>query len=416
VRVAIVSRSIYPLHGHGGLERHTFDLVRALLTANVAVRLIVPPAKKHSPADAAANEVYGHPSLTISYVPYPTFPLANRRWTTILDRSTSYLAFGLRAGRRAAQFSSRGEIDVVHGMGASVLGYALGRDGTQKAPLVLNPHGMEEFGATVWAKRLGYWPLRAAVRRCARAAQCVIATDRALVEPVRSRLKVAPEKVRIIPNAVTLAQVDDGEAAALAETLRHSIGLSSGGTLFLSVGRLEANKGFDVLVRALKSLQDRHRLPDEWRWVLVGGGPQLGRIQRQGLHAGISDHVVMRGQIGAEELHGWYEAASVFIHPTLYEGSSIVTLEAMSHRRAVIASRAGGLPDKVVPGVTGWLVPPGDDGALADAISDAIGDPVRLAAMGTAGRALVEREFSWPAIAEQLLGVYRELLSRPASM
>jgi glycosyltransferase involved in cell wall biosynthesis len=88
----------------------------------------------------------------------------------------------------------------------------------------------------------------------------------------------------------------------------------------------------------------------------------------------------------------------------------------MAHRRAVIASRAGGLPDKVVPGETGWLVPPGDDLALADAIADAIGDPSRLLAMGTAGRALVEREFSWDAAADHQLRVYRDLLSRAGSM
>ena len=60
------------------------------------------------------------------------------------------------------------------------------------------------------------------------------------------------------------------------------------------------------------------------------------------------------------------------MHPTLYEGSSIVTLEAMAHRRAVVASRAGGLPDKVIPGVTGWLVPPGNEEALSAAIAKAL--------------------------------------------
>ncbi len=95
----------------------------------------------------------------------------------------------MRAGRLAARMVSAGEIDIVHGLGASVLGYATADlDAGMRAPLVFNPQGLEEFGATdpsrAPLKRLGYWPLRAAVRRSARSADRVIATDRSLVGPV----------------------------------------------------------------------------------------------------------------------------------------------------------------------------------------------------------------------------------------
>ena len=73
--------------------------------------------------------------------------------------------------------------------------------------------------------------------------------------------------------------------------------------------------------------------------------------------------------------------ATLFVHPTLYEGSSLVTLEAMAHRRAVVATNAGGLPDKVRPGVNGWLVAPGDPAALAAAISGVAGDTRTLDAL-----------------------------------
>ena len=80
--------------------------------------------------------------------------------------------------------------------------------------------------------------------------------------------------------------------------------------------------------------------------------------------AGLADRVLLPGRAQDVELHAWYEAATLFVHPTLYEGSSLVTLEAMAHRRAVVASAAGGVPDKVKPGVNGWLVPPGDAAAF----------------------------------------------------
>ena len=71
----------------------------------------------------------------------------------------------------------------------------------------------------------------------------------------------------------------------------------------------------------------------------------------------------------------------------------------------MIATSAGGLPDKVRPGETGWLVPPGDVSALASAIRAALAAPDALPAMGAAGRALAERDFSWTQSAERMLAV-----------
>jgi glycosyltransferase involved in cell wall biosynthesis len=127
--------------------------------------------------------------------------------------------------------------------------------------------------------------------------------------------------------------------------------------------------------------------------------------------ANLGTAAMLVGRAEDKDLHAWYEAATLFVHPTLYEGSSLVTLEAMAHRRAVVAANAGGLPDKVKPGVNGWLVEPGDASALAAAISGAIDEPKKLAAFGQAGRRIVEDEFSWDAAGRATLALYRELLA-----
>ena len=417
LRVAVLARSVYPLHRYGGLERHVYDLLRHLLARAVSVTLIAPPRSPERPVDRVADGLFDHPRISFRPVPYTTFPFANRRGTTILDRSTAYPLFGLRAGRLAARLVTAGEVDVVHGLGASALGYALADCGPgARAPLVFNPQGLEEFGATdpsrAPLKRAGYWPLRLAVRRTAAAADRVIATDRSLVRAVISHLDVRPDVVRVIPNAIALHECDRPGTPARARELREQTGLSADDVLLVSVGRLEANKGFGVLIRALSALQNANTLPRRWRWVLVGDGPMREALARDVAANGLRDSVVMTGRAELDDLHAWYEAATVFIHPTLYEGSSLVTLEAMAHRRAVIATRAGGLPDKVLPEVNGWLVPPGDVQALADAIGDALSDRRRLISMGSASRAIVEREFSWDAAVSQLIGVYEELLAR----
>ena len=339
---------------------------------------------------------------TCAFVPYRTFPFAGRRGTTVLDRSTAYPLFGERAGRAAWDLVERGAVDLVHGFGASVLGYARRRRGA-RAPLVLNPQGLEEFGATdpsrARLKRLAYLPLRRAVRTCARAADCVIATDRALEPAVRSHLGVPPERVRVIPNALDLRAVDALATPADGTRVRREAGIGDDEAVLLSVGRIEENKGFQVLVAALAALRDHSgRIAEgRWRWVIVGDGPYRGRLVSAIAAAGLAARVHLAGRLPDAALHAWYEAAELFVHPTLYEGSSLVTLEAMAHRRAVVATTAGGLPDKVDHGVSGWLVAPGDPSALAAAISGALGDPARLPAMGIAGRAIVVREFSWDA-------------------
>jgi len=407
-RVAVVARSVFPLHGLGGLERSVFDLVRYLARAGVRVTLITRTPQRGSPALHEAG-------VDVKTVPYRTFPFAGRRGTTVIDRSTAYPLFGERAGRLAASLVHDGAVDIVHGFGASVLGYARRRH-QSAAPLVLNPQGLEEFGATdpsrARMKRAVYLPLRRAVKRCAQAADCVIATDRILEPAVLTHLEVDRSRVRVIPNALDLPWLDRLASPEDAQRVRKEAGVERGELVLLSVGRLEHNKGFHVLAAALGALGDHvPRLGSgRWKWVLLGDGPYRRTLAGATAKATISSRVHMPGCVSERELHAWYEAADLFVHPSLYEGSSLVTLEAMAHRRPVVATTAGGLPDKVRPGVNGWLVPPGDASALAAAISGAIGQSDRFPAMGAAARRIVEQEFSWTVAGAAVLQLYDELL------
>ncbi len=412
LRVAVVARAVMPLHGVGGLERSVRDLVRHLARRGVRVTLIVPPPTVEAaitPAD------FLHPLIELMHVPYVTFPLANRKGTTIIDRSSAYLLFGLRAGRAALDLVKRGEVNIVHGFGAAVLGYALARS-SARAPLVFNPQGLEEFGATAPSqallKKIGYAPLRSAVRTIAEKADCILATDAALEPTVMRHLHPDPDQVRVVPNGIDMDETVAMASPIDGAAMRKQQGIGTGEFVFLSVGRLEANKGLDVLAQAFGlALRDGRPLKSAtWRWAIVGAGPFRRVLERRIRKAGLMDRVLFAGRTSERDLHGWYEAADVFVHPTRYEGSSLVTLEAMAHRRPVIATRAGGLPDKVVPGVTGWLVPPGDADALAAAIDEAATRRDSLAQMGEAGADLVRREFAWPSIANRQIAIYEELL------
>lgn len=412
LHVVVLTRAVAPLHGAGGLERHVHDLVRHLSRRDVRVTLVTRPADTDAPAMPFNPE-----RVTLCTVPYVTFPLAGRRWTTVADRSTAYPLFGWRAGRLAASLVRKGGVQLVYGLGASVLGYARERqrDRLGTVPLVFNPQGLEEFGATdpsrAGLKRVAYRPLQAAVRACARAADRVIATDQTLLPTVLAHLGTDPARVRVVPNAIDVEDIDRLADAGRAAAHRRALGLEPDDVLIVSVGRLEENKGFATLIEALASLHAGPApLGERWKLVLVGDGPFRGALERQVAAAGLQDRVRMPGRVSDADLQAWYDAATLFVHPTLYEGSSLVTLEAMAHRRAVVATQSGGLPDKVRPGVNGWLVAPGDAGALASALRDALSDRSRLGFMGLASRAIVCREFDWSVVTGRFLSVCDEVI------
>lgn len=385
MRVALLSRAIFPLHGYGGLERHVAALEKYLRLEGCDVTLYTSPTRP--PASGAAVERVG-----TAFVPYRMIPWPRRNGFTILDRDTNYLAWSVRASRRLLA----GErTDIVQADGGAGFGYAL-LAGAESPPLVLHPHGMEEFQAPQ-PKRALYFPLRAATRFAARRASRVLAPDASMRSDVLENLGCDESKVAIVPNAVDLSLID-------REVPKADLGIPPETRVLLSVGRLEPNKGFALLARALS------RISGDLLWILAGDGPERERIEAEIERGRLGAQARLLGRVSEDELHALYRRCELFIHPTLYEGSSMVTLEAMAHRKPVVATRVGGIPDKVIDGENGLLVPPGDVDALAEAVAEALRDPVRLAAWGARGRVIAESRFSWSRRVRELMRLYEEAL------
>ena len=150
-------------------------------------------------------------------------------------------------------------------------------------------------------------------------------------------------------------------------------------------------------------------MPEHWKWVLVGEGSQRETIERVVNERGLAPKTSLVGSVSDKQLHALYKRANLFVHPTRYEGSSMVTLEAMAHSKPVIATRVGGIPDKIVDGVSGLLVPPADVDALARTLAAAVTESDMLAEWGHEGRRIAEQEFSWSTRIHELLELYGEL-------
>ena len=395
MRVALLSRAAHPLHEPGGMERAVYELARQLQRRGVEVVLFTRPATR-------GGEFPGE-VVTVDYGPEAGHGRA-------LDRTLRYPRFSARLAESVAHQVRAGRVDVVDAQGLTALGYGRLRrgDGSLRAPLVMNPQGMEEHHAS-GAKRLALTRLRALSREAAGLADRVIATDESTRDDVRRLLGIDAARVVVIPNGVDSQAV---RAATPADARRFVHGalpaLESAAPLFLSVGRLERYKGFGDALEAFRCAHARGALPPAWAWAVAGEGPERERLQRRA--AGLGGHVHILGRVDETLLHALYARAEAFVHAPRYEGSSLVTLEAMAHGLPVIATRAGGLPDKVVEGVTGHLVAAQDVAGLARAIERIAASDEERHAMGRRGAALVEERFSWPRVVDRVLALYQELL------
>ncbi len=360
IRVAMVSRRVHPAHGPGGLERHVFDLVTGLSALGVRVELF-----SETPRDTARRQTADdmlRSVVTPHWVSGRWFPVGDRTGTVVVDRVTNYFVWSSIVARHVINPSYR-PWSVIHAQGLAGWGLARARGRNRfSEPFVSTMHGLEEFRSHVRLKRWAYAPFRRGIRTVARASSAVVTTDHALQPMVEQHLQVPASSQVVIPNVVHPERCRARGDASHGYALLRQLGLEEPSPLFLSVGRLEVNKGFPVLVDALRRVAPR--LPSSWAWVLVGDGPERNTIPAMAREAGLGSHCRFIGQASDRDLHSLYTVASWFVHPTLYEGSSLVTLEAMAHGLPVVASRTGGLPDKVVEGSSGFLVTPGDAGDL----------------------------------------------------
>lgn len=209
------------------------------------------------------------------------------------------------------------------------------------------------------------------------------------------------ERLTVIPNGIDVGRFDGIEPVP-----RSSIGIPEGAHLAIFVGRMEAQKGVDHLITAA-SIVARAR-PD-WFLAIVGDGRDAvankRRIEQDPV---LAERVRWLGR--RVDVPGLLLASDVLVLSSLWEGMPNVVLEAMAARRAVVGTAVEGTEELIVPGQTGWLVPPGDPQALADAVLDAVSDPERLRRYGEQARERVDARFSQSRVVEAYENLWARIL------
>lgn len=219
-----------------------------------------------------------------------------------------------------------------------------------------------------------------------------------------------PARVATVAPGVDLEVFRPGEAGAA----RTRIGIPPDHQLLLFVGRIQALKAPDLLLRAVAVLLERdpglqHRLH-----VAVVGGPSGSGTQEparlRSLAAQLGVDVRFSPPLRQARLVDYYRAATAVVVPSHNESFGLVALEAQACGTPVVASRVGGLTTAVRDGVSGLLVDSRDPAAFADALQPLLDDPLRQRALA-AGAAAHARRFGWDATADSVAQVYEQVCS-----
>lgn len=171
-----------------------------------------------------------------------------------------------------------------------------------------------------------------------------------------------------------------------------------------TVARLTEQKDLETLIRAFARLVDSY----DAHLAIVGRGDQRARLEQLAASAGIADDVTLTGF--REDIARLMHAFDVFALPSRWEGFGIVFLEAMAAGTPIVASNTSAIPEIVADGETGFLCPPGDVDALANAIARLLCDAPERERLGTAGRRRLDSEFSVDRMVDEMTAAYDSLL------
>ena len=217
---------------------------------------------------------------------------------------------------------------------------------------------------------------------------------------------VSPHKVSLVYNCIDPVPFTV-EKAAKRIAIRQEFNIPADAPLIGMVGRLHPQKGLCYLLDAL--LHIREQLP-ELRLIIVGDGELRDELQSRAQTLGLTKAVIFSG--ARNDVPDILAALDLFVLSSLWEGLPLAVLEAMAAGLPVVGTAVGGVPELVVEGETGRLVPPGDGTALAQAVVSILTNQTQAQTMGTAGQARTAAEFSAESITRQLETLYLRLAAK----
>jgi glycosyltransferase involved in cell wall biosynthesis len=341
---------------------------------------------------ASGQTAAGHIVTVFTLAPPPDGPLAD----SFRQRDVAVQRVGKRPGfdvtlpfRLGAAFRRR-RVDVVHTHNRLPLIYGAAGGKLAGARVVHTRHGPGK------GTRREQW-LRRGAGQFLDAYVAVSPELRSLAESLGD---CAPRKLAVIENGIDFARF--AQAGGERAGARASLGIPEGAWVVGSVGRLAREKDYPGLVRAVAPM-----LGPDARLLLVGDGGEAEAIRREIQACGVGQYVAMPG--ARNDVPRMLAAMDAFALSSKMEGLPLCVLEAMAARLPLVATAIGGLPALIQDGVTGYLVPPGDEQAMRARLGQVRADGDGARAVAERGQAHVRAHYSSDAMVERYLALYTRL-------
>ncbi|HEY0482125.1 MAG TPA: glycosyltransferase [Kofleriaceae bacterium] len=290
---------------------------------------------------------------------------------------------------RLARWLRRHRVDLVHTHNRMALIYGAPAGRLARARVVHTKHGKNPRGGT----RL------AAGKLAARAVDAFVAVSDETADVARRRREIDERRLMVITNGIELGRFHPAPAGR--ERVRRELGIDAGAWVIGTVGRIAAEKNHALLVNAMAPL-----LGPGTRLIIAGDGPLLPALTELVAARGVASFVHLLG--ARYDVPDILNALDSFVLSSDTEGLPLVVLEAMATGLPVISTRVGGVPNVLEEGVTGFLVPAGDEQGLRDRAAQLRADPAATRALGERARSVAVSRYS----AERMQRDYLELYAR----
>lgn len=320
---------------------------------------------------------------------------------------TFYSLRCLQQQRRLARYISRERIQIVHGYNFYANVFALPAARWASAPVIVA--SIRDRGVYLSRKQ------KAVQRYVCRLADCILVNAEAIKDWLVDQ-GYDPAGIVIIRNGVDLTRFPAGPPA---DTLRREFGIPDGAPTIGVVGRVRSLKGIEDAIAAAAIVSVRH---PTLRLLVIGEAlttrdgvtmedrAYVDSLRARAAQAGLGDRAIFTGY--RADVPSLLSQLTVSVQPSLNEGLSNVVLESMAASAPTVATRVGGTPEAIVPGVTGLLVPAAEPAALAASIERLLDDPALAIGLGRAGRRRVEDTFALDRMHQATAQLYDDLLDR----
>jgi glycosyltransferase involved in cell wall biosynthesis len=338
---------------------------------------------------ASGQRALGHEVVVVSLAPPPDGPLADafRQRGVDVERVAKRPGVDPTLSLRLAWLFRRRGVGVVHTHNRMPLLYGAAAGKLARAVVVHTRHGPGRGTPREQWMRRGAGLLLDAY----------VAVSPELEKLARELRDASPAKLTVIENGIDLQRFRPDEAARRAT--RQTLGIPADAWVVGSVGRLAVEKDYPLLVRALAPV-----LGSGVRLVLVGDGAELETIRAEAVARKVDAFVHLPGATG--DTAPFLAALDVFALSSRMEGLPLAALEAMSTALPVVSTAVGGLPALIDDGVTGYLVPSGDEGALRSRLEALRADPAASRATGARGQAHVQARHAREVMVRRYLELY----------